>query len=196
MTYSNELKCSSDIFDIFYPIHINEDLVITWLYQNLPEIESKMLLEVSNNKEVKDFLPGMFMESETEAKKKFQDLIGQQVFQRAIVFCIRISSTKVPIGYVILNSPISSYNLNEWVLDFWIKPNYRRANIMTFVLYNIFKYSQEKGIRLILAQVNAENEAALKLLVKLGFVDVSQFYVQNNKEQILLGISLKPHTTG
>lgn len=190
MNYSNELKCNSDIFNFFKPIHISEDLIITWLYQDQLEIESKMLFNVSNNIEVKEFLPGIFVNSEIEAKKKFVDLLGRQIFKHALTFCIRITETKMPIGYVILNSPISDYNLNEWVIDFWLIPKYRGGNIMTVAIYNILNYSKEKGIKSILAQVESNNEKALNLLSNLGFAEISNQFNKIKSEQIMFGVQL------
>jgi RimJ/RimL family protein N-acetyltransferase len=190
MNYSNELKCNPDIFEIFKPIRINEDLIITWLYHDELEIESKMLFNVSKSLEVKNFLPGIFVNSETEAKKKFVDLLGRQIHKQALIFCIRITKTKMPIGYVMLNSPTSEYNLNEWVLDFWLMPQYRGGNIMTHALYNILNYSKGKGINLVLAQVNTENKSALVLLTKLGFGDVSEQFNKLKSDQKMLCVPL------
>lgn len=91
-------------------------------------------------------------------------------------FCIRPIEAPIPIGYILLNSPISDTGLSEWSLDFWINERYRNRGIMTSCLNRLLDFMQEMQVPGIVANIYPDNLASAKTLKSIGFV-----YRQTNR---------------
>jgi RimJ/RimL family protein N-acetyltransferase len=162
-------KSSLDIFN-FVAIKLPSGFLLTPVKFDIIDQEATIYLANSKDELVKKYLPNAYPANINDAKSKLLENTQRQQLRQGVFFCIRPVEAPMPIGYILLNSPISGSGLGEWSLDFWINKRYRKKGIMTICLNRILDYMQKMEVPGIVATIYPENLASAKTLKKTGFV--------------------------
>lgn len=169
-------KSTLEIFN-FVAIKLPSGFLLTPVKISLIDQEAISYLETSKDELVKKYLPNVYPTDIHDAKLKLIENTQRQELRQGVFFCIRPVEAPMPIGYVLLNSPISGSGLGEWSLDFWINRRFRKNGIMTTCINRILDYMQKMEVPGIVANIYPDNLASAKTLKRTGFV-----YRQTNKD--------------
>ncbi|MES2266152.1 MAG: GNAT family protein [Bacteroidota bacterium] len=173
--YDNVIRADSNIFS-FKPIPVQENFLLRPISAK-PEIfdaEIEFYKINSQSEEVRRFLPGAYADTVEEAKEKLVLLIQKGVFKGAVTYCICEKGYPAPLGYICLNSPLIPSGYNTWTIDFWSGETMRGKALMTVCVHTLLGYAQENAIEEVKAIVDPENQKAINVLERAGFVYLSQ----------------------
>lgn len=168
---------------------MGEQLILTGLFLEKIEKEQEYYLKRSSYKELQRFIPGAYVKNIEESREKVTEHVLRFVLGRGILYCIRIKENRMPLGYILINSPVDNVCCNEWNLDFWLGPNLSNGGIMSLAIPYVLDYLRDMGVKVLHTQVDKENYAAIHLLEKIGFGDVSHMYenLRLSQDYILYG---------
>ena len=164
MPFLNHLKANSDIFEYLRNIDIPHNYVMTPIFVEALDSEAMFYWYNCQDDGVKKYLPGAYVATEEDAKVKLNEYIQRMILHNGILYSIRSIRDKYPLGYIMVNSPISSTGLNEWTIDFWLNKQSRGKGLMTAAISNLLQYFQQMDIEEVYALVDADNTSSLKIL--------------------------------
>lgn len=188
MSYFERYKANAEIFTkTKFLIDVPESIILTPILLENLEAETTFYLLNSCEEDIKLNLPNAYAISIEQAQQRIDNIITGTGLSRCLFYCIRIKGQNIPIGYILLNSPLANTGLGEWSIDFWLNKTYRNKKVMTACIHAILKYMRDMEIKLVYALVYDENTASIRVLEKIGFG-----YSQNKKIDMrrVYGISL------
>jgi hypothetical protein len=168
MAYLDRYKANVEIFDL-YNYKVNEEISLTPVFSSAINQEALAYFANCHDSEIKKYLPFAHITDSVKAKEKIIHLMNMQKLRQGVFLNIRIKSVGLTIGYILMSSPISGNNLNEWSLDYWINKNYRKQGIMFECLNQALNILQENNVPVVFATTRSDNETSIRLLKKLGF---------------------------
>jgi len=174
MHTKEELKANPAIFENIKIINVADMLTLApinpavMVDTAMMNIESRFYLANSSS-ELKKAIPGAYVKNIEEASLQIKQYIDKMIFYDSLLYTIRLKSNQIPVGYIILNSPLCNNNLHDWSLDFWINKEYEGKRIMASSLLEILGHMQEMEIGNVFAMVDETNYRSKSLLEKLGF---------------------------
>ncbi len=169
MPFIEHLKANSDIFEQIRNIDIPHNYVMTPIFTEALDSEAMLYWFNSQDDGVKKYLPGAYVATEEEAKTKLNEYIQRMILHNGILYSIRSIRDKFPLGYILLNSPISSSGLNEWSIDFWLNKQHRGKGLMTSAISNLLQYLQLMDVEEVYALVDKDNISSIKILDSFEF---------------------------
>src|SRR5690606_35597561 len=131
------------------------------------ELEAKYYALVSNNRLLKRYLPGAYVENETDAKKKINEYLERHFAKVSITLCIARPDKK-PIGYIMLNAPGIYEEIDNWTIDFWLHESMQGNGIMAASLSAVLNQMKNSNISSVLFFVKKDNQKALNVLSNIG----------------------------
>ena len=169
-----EIKANTNIFERLKIIDVADMLTLSPINPGRLETEANFYLINSSNLALKNILPGAYVKDIKEAKKNVMEFIDRMIAYDSILYCIRLKESNVPIGYILLNSPLSQNGLNEWSIDFWLNENYRGKKIMASSLMQLLGHMQQMEIKIAYAMVDKDNFKSKSLIEKFGFSFINE----------------------
>jgi RimJ/RimL family protein N-acetyltransferase len=169
MAFDEKLKIDLDIFEESAIINVGSSFILTPIYHTILESERAFYLVNSMNEELKKYLPSVHANTKEAAEKILIDFLGRTAFKQSLLFCIRLKEQKYPVGYINFNTPISSTELNDWSVDFWLGPSMQGKGIMTLALHHALFHLQKYKVPRIIAVVDKDNLKSIKVLERVGF---------------------------
>jgi RimJ/RimL family protein N-acetyltransferase len=166
-------------------------------FPNSLEEESKFYLNISNDSDVKKFLPGAYCADLNEATQKINKLIDKFLLKISVPFVISARQNSTPIGYVICNSPLYNYKdsnekIGDWTIDFWINKSYRGQKLLHPVIYKTIGYLQSKEVDRVYMYVDKINLVSIHIIEKCGLVKIGE---SGDGKLFKYGVILKPNCT-
>ncbi|HLP49757.1 MAG TPA: GNAT family protein [Chitinophagales bacterium] len=169
MAYLEQWKADEVIF--LEPIVIDVgSIVLTFPNPNLVEQEAAIYYANSCDEELKRRMPGAYVDSIKNAEQKLKEFISRTLLRQDLLLCIRPKTTGIPIGYIVINSPISSTGLKDWSVDFWMGPAFQNRKLMKPCLNNVLSFLQKMKVPLVKALVDSDNIRSIKILTGLNFI--------------------------
>jgi len=169
MAYNAELKADDIIFEKMMFIKVRDSHVLKPIMADKFDAEVKMFFKNSNTEGVKKYLNSIYVSSEEEAREKLNNFMLKTIYKASLFYCIRPVELQAPIGYIHMNSPITESGLNSWSVDFWISDMFAGQNIMTLSLAYMLEYLQNNLVPEVVALVDEDNLASIRVLQKIGF---------------------------
>ena len=195
MHTKEEIKANPAIFENIKIINVADMLTLSPINPKvmvdvtMMNLESRFYLLNSSSSELRNAIPGAYVKNIEEATLQIQKYIDKMVFYDSLLYTIRLKSNQIPIGYIILNSPLCRNNLHEWSLDFWISKEYEGKRIMASSLLEVLGHMQDMEIGNVYAMVDDINHRSKSLLEKLGFGFINT-HENSGKNLILYGLRL------
>lgn len=169
MPYNAQLKGNSEIFEKIRFIQVPEAYVLKPIIPELLEGEAMFYMINTNVPDVKKFLPLVVAETLEDANEKLTNYALRMMVKHSILYCIRPRNNQIPLGYIHLNSPISTTGINEWSVDFWLGITGRGIGLMSASLVHLLNYLEENQVPVVKALVDKENIACIRVLERVGF---------------------------
>jgi RimJ/RimL family protein N-acetyltransferase len=173
--YLDIYKANADIFTKIPVLHLNDSIEIRGIHPNYIDAEAKYYLLNSNDELIKKYLPGAFVETIDESIEKIYEFAKRFVLRSSILFCIASKETHVPVGYILCNSPLSSFQnsnekINEWLIDFWLNKEQRGRGLMYASIYTVCNYLKQMEVPALYAYSDKINLDSIKVLQKSQFI--------------------------
>ena len=172
MAYDNRLKVNPEIFTSTVLINVGGPFTLTPIYHQILKNEAALYVVNSKSDDVKKYLPFVHADTEEKAQKILLDFLGCTAFKQSLLLCIRLQ--KMPVGYIDFRTPISSKELNDWSVDFWLGEPMRSKGIMAAALSNGLLYLQEYEVPRVVTAVDKNNFISIKVLETVGFALVGE----------------------
>lgn len=191
--YSEELKSNYKIWESIPKIDLG-GTGLRGLKLDKIEIEAKYYLRNSNDQLVKKYLPGVFVNNESESLAKLNDFIKRFILRGSILFSLVSKENNIPVGYVLCHSPRLTYldseeKIGNWSLDFWILEKARGRGIMTAAVYNVLAYLQKMEVPIVYAFTDKSNLASIKVLEKCNMKIIGE---SGDGKMYKYAVGLKP----
>ncbi len=183
------LKANPDIFHKLKTLSVGDIFTISTINPLQFEAEAMAYLAISSSLEIKSEIPGAYVSDIKQARKKLMEYIDRMLVYDSILYCIRLKSNNIPVGYILLNSPVSQNGLNEWSLDFWLIQNLRRKQVMVSSLERVLDHMQNMEIKGVYVMVERDNKDCRKLIEKFGFGYINT-HLNSGKYILTYGIRL------
>jgi RimJ/RimL family protein N-acetyltransferase len=175
-----EIKANPDIFEKSKSIDVANMLTLSPINPkvmsdpSIMDLEATIYMVNSSSPDLKEAIPGAYVQTIGEAKYKISEFINKMIFYDSILYCIRLKTNQIPIGYILLNSPLCQNNLPNWSIDFWLNPVYRGKKIMASSLREILGHMQDMEVSDVYAMTDSANLTTKRLLEKFGFQFVNE----------------------
>jgi RimJ/RimL family protein N-acetyltransferase len=176
--YFEKYKVDMQIFEGIPTIDMG-GTVLRGIFPNLVETEAKAYLLNSKESLVKKFLPGAYVETEEQALDKLHDYVQRYLLRASILFCVATKEKQIPVGYVLCNSPVMTYQnsnriINDWTIDFWLAERARGRGIMIAAAYNALVYLNKMKVPGVYAFTDKENAKSINILIKCGMTLIEE----------------------
>ena len=169
MPYLQELQADTDIFEKLKLINVQDKYTLTPINFEALEIEATVYLLLCTDEDVIKHLPFVCVNGEEEVKQKLLWYIDKMIKYESILYCIRAVDDKIPVGYILINSPLSTEGIGKWSLDFWVHKEYRNYGLARACLSEVLTYMQTVNIEEVYSAVNNNNPIAINVLDFFGF---------------------------
>ncbi len=193
--YLDIYKSNISIFERIPKLDLGGVFLRGFLMDNI-EIESKVYHINSSDSLVEKYLPGACSKSEEDAKQKVLDLTRNYLLKLCVPFVIASSSEKVPLGYIVCNTPLyySSENYDEkiddWTIDFWLNESVRGKKIMYHALYCILGYLQSNEVERVYIFIDKDNYPSIRIIEKCDLIFIKEV---DEGKKLKYGVALKPN---
>lgn len=169
MAYRQELQADIDIFENLKIIDVQGKFIISPIIFDALQSEALAYFSLCNDEDVKKYLPNTVVKNEVEAKQKLLLYIDKMIAYQAILYCIRPVRDNLPIGYILVNSPLSTDGIGSWSLNFWLYKEYRNHGIMKACLSELMTHMQQMDVEDVFIDVDPRNLVALNIMDYFGF---------------------------
>ncbi|WP_397447814.1 GNAT family N-acetyltransferase [Polaribacter sp. R77954] len=184
MKYEKDIKAYSEIFKKPPFINLNEHVIITHLVDKAIEYEAEWYYGVSQDSEIKRFLPDVYPESPKDAMKKVVGILGKPIFKEGLMLCIRSAEDKYAVGYIVLDSPLANTGSEEWTITYWLKKTQQGRGLMTNSIIAVLEFMKKMKISKVQAFVDLENIKSENILKNLNFKKVPGEFGKYHKKEL------------
>jgi ribosomal protein S18 acetylase RimI-like enzyme len=166
-----------DSFKTFFDVNLTENMmymsmkISNRLVENIDDsslLVRNMLINKEENIRV-GLQNKIFNNIENRIELTMEEVLSEQLSPRFLMdFCYIFEKYREPVGY----GQIIKFDNKYFLVNFGIISDYRNKGYGFYFLNNILRECAKKGIDILYLSVNKDNESAINLYKKIGFVEI------------------------